>query len=312
MNQVAGGAEVEMKQALLKTELKTEVIAVQNILVPTDFSSISRKALVYAAAVAKHYGSRLHVAHVLPLEVIWLPEQSLKKARHEAEEQMKAVVSAVELSTQPNALLSEGDIAEVTPDLLKQHGIDLMVLATHGRKGLQRFMLGSVAEEIFRTAACPVLTVGPKAPEAPAAVLNRILFATDFTAESVAALPCAISLAQEHQAHLYLVHVVQKDHRIVAPHERALARPPYEQRLRELIPPGTTQVSTVERVVEFGSPTDGILLAGERCSADLIVLGIRGGGPLVRAATHLPGPTAYNVIAQAHCPVLTVRGSAAP
>jgi nucleotide-binding universal stress UspA family protein len=301
-----------MSQALLKAAMKAVTISVKSVLVPTDFSALSRKALVYADAVAKRYGSRLHVAHVLPLEVVWLPEQSLKKARHEAEEQMRAFVSTVELKTQPDELVSQGDIAEVTPDLLEQHGIDLVVLATHGRKGLQRFMLGSVAEEIFRTTACAVLTLGPKVPETPAAVLNRILFATDFTAESVAALPCAISLAQEHQAHLYLVHVVQKDHQIVAPHERALARPRYEQRLRELIPPGTTQVSTVERVVEFGSPTDGILLAGESCRADLIVLGIRGGGPLVRAATHLPGETAYNVIAQAHCPVLTVRGSQAP
>lgn len=298
-----------MSQALLKAEMKAGAISVKNILVPTDFSVLSRKALIYADAVAKRYGSRLHVAHVLPLEVIWLPEQGLEKARHQAEEQMKAFVSTVGLSAEPNALVPQGDIAEVTPDLLDQHGIDLMVLATHGRRGLQRFMLGSVAEEIFRTAACPVLILGPKVPEAPAAALNRILFPTDFTAESVAALPCAIALAQEHQAHLYLVHVVQKDHHMVAPHQRALARPPSEERLRQLIPPGTTLLSTVERVVEFGSPTDSILLAAERCRADLIVLGIRGGGPLVRAATHLPGPTAYNVIAQAPCPVLTVRGA---
>jgi nucleotide-binding universal stress UspA family protein len=91
---------------------------------------------------------------------------------------------------------------------IQEKKIDLIVMGTRGRSGVGKFLLGSSAEEVFRQAPCPVLTVGPHSPAKAPHEFTRIVFATDFSPESVAALPYAVSLAQECQAHLTLLHVV--------------------------------------------------------------------------------------------------------
>src|SRR5271157_5610792 len=105
-------------------------------------------------------------------------------------------------------LIEQGEIPEVISKLVRKHGIDLIVVGTGGRKGLGKLLLGSVAEEIFRHAACPVLTMGPHATGWEIdGNLRHILLATDFGAESVHGLPYAISLAEENRARLTLLHV---------------------------------------------------------------------------------------------------------
>ena len=91
-------------------------------------------------------------------------------------------------------------------ELIKTHQIDLAVIGTHGHGGLTKVFLGSVAEQIFHKAPCPVLTVGPNVSTDPVSIaaIHQILYATDFTPESLAAVPYAISLAEENQAHLSL------------------------------------------------------------------------------------------------------------
>src|SRR5207248_11055703 len=102
---------------------------------------------------------------------------------------------------------------EVLERLIERHEIDLFVLGTHGRQGLSKLVMGSAAEEIFRRARCPVLTVGPKAARDPGNFENwkTILFATDFSAGSLKALPYALSLAEENEAKLILLHLVPLD-----------------------------------------------------------------------------------------------------
>jgi nucleotide-binding universal stress UspA family protein len=86
----------------------------------------------------------------------------------------------------------------------------MLVLGTHGRSGVGKLLIGSVAEEVFRRAACPVLSIGPKVSQQPAGEIqfHNILFATDFSENSLAALPYAISLAEEDQAQLTLLYVI--------------------------------------------------------------------------------------------------------
>ena len=95
--------------------------------------------------------------------------------------------------------------------IVEENDIDLVVLGTHGRRGVQKFLLGSVAEEIWRHANVPVLTVGPAVSRSRSDKgFHCVLFATDFTAESLAGLPYAVSMAREYQAHLVLLHVIRQ------------------------------------------------------------------------------------------------------
>jgi nucleotide-binding universal stress UspA family protein len=104
-----------------------------------------------------------------------------------------------------------GDTSDVLFRLIRENQIDLLVLSTHGRSGFPKLMMGSVAEKIFRQASIPVLTVGPHVPRQQKSVaeLNRVLFATDFSDESLAAAPYVISLDQKNKGHLTLLHVLE-------------------------------------------------------------------------------------------------------
>ena len=185
------------------------------------------------------------------------------------------------------------------------------MLGTRGRSGVAKFFLGSVAEEIFRQAPCPVLTVGPFTPGGPAwgGAITEIVYATDFSPESVAAAAHAISLAQEFQARLTLMHVIANEAPgdLLLPGELVKAT---EQHLRNLVPPEAELWCEPRFVVEQGSPAEKILEVAKHHSADLIVLGMHKPSGFPGADTHLPIAIAHKVISRAPCPVLTVRGQA--
>jgi len=288
------------------------LVTLRNILCATDFSSISEAALLYATAIARRYDSQVYLAHVIRPDAYQLvpPEASvaaLTQTRRYAEQQMGELLVSGRLRGIPHqVLLGEGELWGVLSNMLAEHDVDLAVVGTHGRRGVPKMLLGSVAEEIFRLAPCPVLTVGPRVPrEVPSEVeLRHILYATDFTPTADRAAAYALSLAQEHCARLTVVHVVPESTQ-PSIKNKALLQTFFTKRLRALVPQEADLWCDPELVVEFGSPADGILkLAGVR-QVDLAVLGVR------RSANfpgHLPPATAYKVVCQAQCPVMTVRG----
>jgi nucleotide-binding universal stress UspA family protein len=179
---------------------------------------------------------------------------------------------------------------------------------------LSKLLLGSIAEQILRRAPCPVLTVGPRVAGLPTSTFGngnsapveirfqRILYATDFTPQSLAAKPLAVSLAREFGAELTLLHVIEEHadlSRKPGPLESAT------QRLEELV--SEKEALSPKAVVEFGSPSGRILEVGEEHHADLIILGVRPPGYL-GVVSHVPWATVPKVVAEACCPVLTVRG----
>lgn len=191
--------------------------------------------------------------------------------------------------------------------MIEKHEIDLVVVGTHGRTGARKLLLGSRAEEIFRMASCPVLTVGPKVSRgAPAEIHpSQILYATDLTTTSQCGAGYALSLAQEHQACLTVLHVVREQNPS-SEENRTRLKEYFIKQLRELVPLEADLWCQTEFVVEFGAPADEILKVAARKNANLIVLGVR------RSALfpgHLPPATAYKVVCQSHCSVLTVRGT---
>ena len=141
-------------------ELKQSV-TVKNILLATDFSDVSKKAVPYAAAIAGKYGSRIYLVHVIPtpprtaIPVEPLPAQ-LDRDRLNAELEMKTFLRGDSLHQIPHETrVEQGPIGEALSELIEQDEIDLLVLGTHGRGGLKKILLGSVAEELFRRASCP-------------------------------------------------------------------------------------------------------------------------------------------------------------
>ncbi len=190
--------------------------------------------------------------------------------------------------------------------------IDLVVLGTHGRTGAEKLLLGSVAEEIFRRSPVPVLTIGPgvRTSVHAAGRFHRVLFATDFTAESLAAAPFAVSLAQENAARLVLMHVMrepgQRNENEKKVFELSVAEAIHQ--LYEIVPKDVELSFPPEVAIEYGAPADCIVAAARQCGVDVIVLGVRDAARRLGVATHLGRATAHKVVAHAPCPVLTVRG----
>jgi nucleotide-binding universal stress UspA family protein len=203
-------------------------------------------------------------------------------------------------------VISEGNICDVLSNFIGQKGIDLIVLGTRGRTGLGKTLLGSVAEEILRQAPCPVLTVGPHVtvPPEKTASMHEILFATDLVADVPEAAPYAMSLAQENQAHLTLLHVIENQNSGDLLHPADVME--FKRRkLEMLVRPEAALWCAPECLVEAGNPAEKILEAAKRKGADVIVLGAR---PARNFTTFLDTGTVHKVVTQANCPVLTVRG----
>ncbi|HEX3354229.1 MAG TPA: universal stress protein [Terriglobales bacterium] len=291
-------------------ETATE-IKLDNILYLTDFSKPAEAALPFVTAIAREYGSKIYALHILLSDFYarMTPEfgdvvtAGLEQA---ARGKMKKIDAR--LSGLPHQTIVEwgADIWTNLDRMVEKNEIDLLVLGTHGRSGIEKFVLGSVAEQIWRRSNLPVLTIGPGVNRAWSGErFKSVLFATDFTAQSLAGLPYAVSMAREHRAHLVCLHVIRKIRQAGFLGELSAAEAIYH--LDQLIPPDAGLAARPELVVKYGVPAKSIIETAGRCDADLIVLGVRDGDRL-GITTHVDGGTAHEVVVNASCPVLTVRG----
>jgi nucleotide-binding universal stress UspA family protein len=290
-------------------------IALKNILFATDFSPHSNTALPYALAIARQYGARLYGAHVVPSQDYLFTAPDSWPAHIQQEDQLQREVTARledQLGGVPHeALFGVGDVWNVLSRIIVEHDIDLIVVGTHGRTGARKLLMGSIAEKIFRQATCPVLSVGPNVSCKPNDEIqfHQILLATDFGEESLAALPYAVSLAEEEQSHLALLHVVEQPAAGIIDLKEVTTS--VVRRLNELVPPEAEPWCDVECLVEFSrqfaSPAERILEVAKYREADLIVLGVRPVHGAVTTVTHLAHTTDQHIVAHAACPVLTVR-----
>jgi nucleotide-binding universal stress UspA family protein len=277
-------------------------VSTKRVLFATDFSECAAAALPYALSLARQPDGKLVVAHVVPIGATpggfpvhaWLAAraQGVREARASME-RLEAQLDGVEHGT----LVHCGDVSREISAIVRSERIDVMVLGTHGRTGIGKAVFGSVAERLFRHAGCPALTIGPNVRAEPGAVEepHSILCPMDFSEESQAALAYAVSLAQAHQSRLYLLHVTKSG--------AASDRHILEKQLRELAPPDGDFSCEPRALVETGSAAQVILDRAKELAVDLIVIG-------PKRHSGMPGTmaTAYRVVTQAICPVLTVRG----
>lgn len=284
--------------------LECTAVAVKNILFATDFSTCSDAALPYVESIAGRYGSKVYIAHVVsaaayaslsPTRAYMWPEASnaLVTAVYEAcEKRLARLANLPEMQAfQHEAVLAEGDAAQTLLDMVPKYGIDLMVVGTHGRHGLDKLLMGTVTEPIAREARCPVLIVGPRAPHQHSeGAVRQVLFATDFTPESASGLHYAISMAEEHDAQLTILAVIKPGHDIVVA----------QQQIRNLVPPETAAQVQLECVVCCATSNHiaaALLKRARESKSDIIVLGGRGAGA---------GKLTYKIVSEAPCAVLTV------
>jgi nucleotide-binding universal stress UspA family protein len=288
-------------------------VSVKNVLYATDFSPVAEFAAPIAAELARKFGAKVLAVHVRPPQVYGLapPESwpAIQEASDRQTEEQKKHLEGLFRGVKNSVLIGEGDTVEVISALIKDKEIDLVVIGTHGRRNFEKVLLGSVAEKILRRSPVPVLTVGPHVTSEPeqAAWIQHILYATDFSPASEGAAHFAISLAEENQAHLDLLHVIEprkaKDYDSASEFVHARTA-----QLESLVPTEAQLWCQPKYLVEVGNPAEEILKVAKRYKADLIVMGVKRTEHDLGASNHLPWAIAHKVISQARCPVLTVVG----
>jgi nucleotide-binding universal stress UspA family protein len=282
----------------------------RNILFPTDFSASANLAMPFAAGLAQCFGAKLYALHVQESINYALPPEAWQGVELTREAEIQALVQSLRRNypdIHPEIIQAEGLVQEAVESAVKKHNIDLAVIGTRGRTGVEKFFLGSHAEDILRHTTCPVVTIGPNvaSEERQRGQIRSIVLATDFGPASLAAATYAISLAEELAAKLVLLHVIEKREA----NEMSVPGDSVEtsaHRLAALLPTDAGLWCKPTVIVEQGQPAEKILQVAGARDADLIVLGVHAPEGIPGAATHLARATVHKVIAHAKCPVLTV------
>lgn len=297
----------------------------KKLLVPTDFSENSEHALVYAKALGKAFGGSIDCLHVIdlghnqigPVEGVYVSSadvhRSIQMIENHAEEQMahlrkKERFLGVEMNTHQRRGNGPEEIVKAAAEL----GNDLIIIATHGRGGLERFLFGSTCDKVVRLSPVPVLSIKPQEREFVKAdgsiELKTILCPMDFSEFSRSALPYATSLAKQFGARIILTHVV--DARLDYPEWTAQASVNNSEHLvdeaRRSLTELADSIAGVETEVEvvIGISHRALLDTVERDAVDLVVMPTHGRKGFAHA---LLGSVAEKVSRLAKCPVLTVR-----
>lgn len=286
-------------------------VKLDNLLYLTDFSEPAEAALSFVTSIAREYGSEIYACHILlpNIYTCMAPEfgDVVSAGREQgAVAEMQSVESRLTGLPHKSQIERGSEVRATLQRIVEENNIDLVVLGTHGRRGVQKFLLGSVAEEIWRSASVPVLTIGPGVGRAHSDKrFHCVLFATDFTVESLKGITYAVSMAREYQAHLVLLHVIRQFKKEEILGELSASDAIYY--LGQLVPTDARLRHRPELEVKYGAPAQNIFDTASRCAADLIVLGIRNDNAF-GVATHIGRTIAYEVVVNARCPVLTVRG----
>jgi nucleotide-binding universal stress UspA family protein len=303
----------------------TTRIDMKRILCPVDFSEFSVRALERAVPLANWFDAEVTALHVVPtlpapgpgLPYFPAPLETTREQGEQAESKLCDLVTPflaerVAIETRVRGGEPWREILAEAEDL----PADLVVMGTHGRGGFEHLLLGSVTEKLLRRVSCPVLVVGNvPAPARMGPLFRRILCATDLTAGSARTIDFALSLAEENQADVTLLNVIESlpDQSSgaklylavpeIGPLRRDLTQQARE-RLRRAVPDESRDWCEVRARVEVGAAWRAILRTAKETDADLIVIGSHDHGPLGRVFF---GSTSSHVVRQAACPVLVVR-----
>lgn len=294
------------------------MLQIRKILYPTDFSECSKQALNQAIFLAEALGAELHMLHAVVLHADDIEDEEHQfPESHELLARMFEVAESrmAELAGQHDSALLRirqerrrgYSAASVIADYAVENDIDLVVMATHGRRLATRLLLGSTAEEVLRRAPCPVLTLSPRAE--PHTAIRRILAPVDFSEHTPRGIELAAELAGRFGAELTLLHVIewpiQPDFYGWSASQGALddLTRRADTELRRLAAELTASPTAVRHRALVGHAPAHIVRLVEEDGFDLVVLpthGLRGFNRL------LMGSTAREITRQAACPVLCI------
>jgi nucleotide-binding universal stress UspA family protein len=299
------------------------MLEIKIILCPVDFSEYSIRAYHHALSLAEHYRAKLVALHIVELsrypyaDYVASTGDYADFCRVLGEGDKQQLQQFVKQHTHgeiwPELVVKQGAAPDCILSFAQAQEADLIVMGTHGRRGYDRLVLGSVTNRVMRRTPCPVLAVC-RPPHEPMSAdiaageecshahhLNRILFCTDFSENSEQALNYAISATTEYDAELTLLHVLE-DVPSPAKTEEAIATA--TRQLDKLIPPEGRKTVKVRMAVRVGKPDQQIIQLALETQVDLVVMGVRGRGALDLAVF---GSTTYRVLQLGPCPVLAVH-----
>jgi nucleotide-binding universal stress UspA family protein len=303
------------------------MIEIKRVLCPIDFSEFSHHALDCAVAMARWYGGSVTVLHVF---ANWPIVNAIPSLGPTAVEPLSLrpedrIALERELAEAVGAHAGDVDVTVVLREALDIHReilaqaeslhADLLVMGSHGRSGFDRLMLGSMTEKVLRKATCPVMVVPRRVGDARARHVHfqQILCPVDFSDCSLDAVAYALSLAQEADAHLTLLNVIELPPELLeAPTAAGFGIDAIQanveserlSRLQGLVPDAVRPFCTVETAVHEGRASREILRQAAERKSDLIVMGVRGRGAIDLMVF---GSTTRAVSQDATCPVLTIR-----
>lgn len=278
-------------------------ITLDRIVVATDFSPVALNAARYGAALARRYSSRLTLLNVVDLSGIaasmgTLVGPAIDILKTEQEHRLREAAKELHGLSVDIQLLEE--FSPATAILHAVSDASLLVMGTSAKDGITKVVLGSVAEQVLRSVACPVLTIGPNVRELHDELVcfREILFATDFTAQAAKAAPLALAFAEDSTANLYLCHVLPEHH----PHSLD-ERNSYMTALERTVPRSAFDWCNPQCAVEYGKASEALLKLADDVEADLLVLGARKASFWLEYVHTGLTPA---LLASAKCPVLTI------
>ncbi|MCW8811620.1 MAG: universal stress protein [Ignavibacteriaceae bacterium] len=299
------------------------MLQLQKILFPTDFSRCADQALAHAVFLAEKYDAEIHVLHVVTLfkdqpgiisNEITETEETIRKLEDIAEKQLNKVVD-LKGSDDMKIIAATKREVSAAPAILEyasDNNIDLIVMGTHGRRGLGHLLLGSAAEEVVRLAVCPVFTIRELKEPKPVMQVNNILVPVDFSNYSKSALAYASKIAQSYKAQLQVLHIIEETMHPafslsgkssifdLVPGIKDDSRKRAEKMLKEVVSDDIK--SNV--YVKGGRAASDIINFAKENSTDLIVIATHG---LTGLEHMLLGSVTEKVVRMAHCPVFTVK-----
>ena len=278
-----------------------------HILVPTDFSQASERALKYAKALAQQSNSDLLLVHVNPAAYLSVPADGAWIAPGEIEavqaDQLERIGAALCAEGYRARVISlDGELCDQLLSAIKQNKVDFIVLGTHGRKGFDRLLVGSDAEAILRRVACPVLTVGPAVPDLGDKTwrIREVLCATTFDPNSAETAAYAQKFAAQQGAELVFFHVKNPGS------QEEVDWASFDEAFRHYAAEDKGVRSWLRTRIVSEAPGDSIVDLARQRGSDLIVMGAK---PASSLATHLGPGTVARVLMHVPCPVITLLQS---
>jgi nucleotide-binding universal stress UspA family protein len=279
------------------------------VVCPVDFFPASEAALSYAISLARNYDAGLHILHVIPpVSSVFGSEKHtaelVKKTHEDSQIRLAAMAQSVKGSgVEASFEVRFGEIDQEIVNGIDEQGADLIVAGTHGRRGVQHWLMGSVCERLLRRVSVPILTVA-NAKKTDVGKIKRILVATDLSDTSSEVAAWASSIAEKYGSNITVLHVTDFVMGGVPHLYRDAVLQGINAEMKQLLPVPTQNLNIdIETRVEFGIPFRVVLAVAEQEKIDLIVLGTHGKSALERT---LLGSTAERIVRGASCPILAI------